>query len=188
MLPNKIRWTLATAFVLLLGSPPAFAQMMGEWGGGMGMMGGGMHGAPPATGHRGMASPGFGFGYEAPWISLALAHAREIELTADQVNGLAAVRDEFQKEAVRLAGEIRRAEAELGLFYTQRPVNLQAVEAKIRGIAGLEAELRLGRARTLEKGLSLLTAEQQQKLDGIAQTMGHMRGAFMPGGPWEFGR
>jgi Spy/CpxP family protein refolding chaperone len=135
-----------------------------------------------------MAPQAFTFGYEAPWISFALAHAKEIELTTDQINGLTALRDEFQREALRLTGEIQRTEGELQLLYTRRPVDLQAVEAKTRAIAGLEADLRLGRVRTVDKGLSLLTPEQQQKLSGIAQSMGQMRGAFRRGGPWEFGR
>ncbi len=183
----KIRWILATGLALLLGGTPALAQMMGESGGEMGMMGGRMHGAPPAAGSPGMA-PQVAFSYEAPWISFALAHAKEIELTTDQINRLTALRDEFQKEALRLTGEIQRTEAELQLLYTRRPVDLPAVEAKTRAIAGLEGDLRLGRVRTVEKGLSLLTPEQQQKLSGVAQSMGQMRGAFRPGGPWEFGR
>lgn len=153
----KIRWVVATSLVLLLASTlPASAQMMG--------------------------SPPLALDYEAPWISFALGHARELELTADQVKDLTALRDEFQKEAMRLTGETRDAEGELRLLYNRKPLDLQAVEAKIRAIAALGADLRLGRVRTLEKAFVLLAPAQQQKLSGIAQSMGWMRGASMMGG------
>ena len=113
----KIRSMLATAVVLLLvGALPVSAQMMGGGGqmmggdmmGMMGMMGGGAsEGA--TTGCPGMSGQAAAFGDERPWISFALAHEKELGLTADQVKELTALRDEFQKEAVRLANEIRAA-------------------------------------------------------------------------------
>jgi Spy/CpxP family protein refolding chaperone len=135
-----------------------------------------------------MAGQPVAFDQKGPWISLALDHAEELDLSVDQVKGLTALREEFQKEAVRLAGEIRAAEAEMGQIYERTPVDLQAVEAKIRAIAGLEADLRLGRVKTLETGKALLTSEQQQKLGRIAQSMGWPRGAFMMGSPPGFTR
>lgn len=184
----KVRGVLATGLVLLLGgTPPASAQMMGGGTGMMGtmdMMGRGMH-EPAVTGCPGMPGQPVAFGSEGPWISSALAHAKELGLSPDQVKGLTALRDEFQKEAARLTGEIRAAEAELRASYGQKPLNLQAVEAKIRAIAALEADLRLGRVKTLEKGNTLLTPEQQQKLGGIAQSKGWGHGASMMSGTPE---
>lgn len=114
----KIRSMLATAVVVLLvGAVPASAQMMGGGGGMMGgdmmgmmgMMGGTSEGA--TTGCPGMSGQAAAFGDERPWISFALAHEKELGLTADQVKELTALRDDFQKEAVRLANEIRAARA-----------------------------------------------------------------------------
>jgi Spy/CpxP family protein refolding chaperone len=182
----KMRGIFVIGLVLLVaGALPASAQMMGggsEMRGMADMMGRGTEG-PAATGCPGMTGEPVAFGDEGPWISFALAHARELELTADQLRGLTAVRDEFQKEAIRLAAEVRTAEAELRQIYRRKPVDLQAAEAKIRAIAGMEADLRLGRVKALEKGQALLTPEQQQKLSGW-----RVRGAFLMGGPWEFTR
>ncbi len=187
----KIRGILAIGLALLLGSTlPASAQMMGGGSGEMGtmdMMGRGMH-EPAMTDCPGMAGQSIAFGSERPWISFALAHAGELGLSPNQVQGLTALRDEFQKEAVRLTGDIRAAEAELQVLYGQKPLNLQAVEAKIRAIAGLEADVRLGRVKVLEKGNALLTPEQQQKLGGIGQSRGWRHGASMMGGPPEVTR
>ena len=187
----KTRWVLATGLVLLLGGTlPASGQMMGGGGGTMGpmdMMGRGMH-EPAMTDCPGMAGQSVAFGSERPWISFAIAHAGELGLSPNQVQGLAALRDEFQKEAVRLTGNIRAAEAELQVLYGQKPLNLQAVEAKIRAIAALEADLRLGRVKALEKGNALLTSEQQQKLSDITRSMGRMRGALTGSAPTEVTR
>ncbi|HEU5393594.1 MAG TPA: Spy/CpxP family protein refolding chaperone [Candidatus Methylomirabilis sp.] len=187
----KSGWLVATALTLLLiGTLPASGQMMGGGGATMGpmdMMGRGMH-EPAMTDCPGMAGQSIAFGSERPWISFALAHAGELRLSPNQVQGLAALRDEFQKEAVRLTGDIRATEAELQTLYAQKPLNLQAVEAKIRAIAALEADVRLGRVKVLEKGNALLTPEQQQKLSDIARSMGRMRGALRGSPPAEVTR
>ena len=169
------------AVLLLLGAVPASAQMMGGtggmMGGSMGMMGmgRGMHGG--AAGGFCPASAGETTSFERPWISFALQHAGELGLTADQVKQLTALRDDFQKEAIRLTADIRSAEVDLRRLYAQRPLDLGTVEGKLRAIANLETSLRLARLRTLDKGWTLLTAEQQQKLDGHDQGMGRMHGA-----------
>ena len=169
----KIGRIVAIGIVLLLGfGLPASAQMMGggsEMMGGMTeMMSGEMHGAGPSSGCPAMSVQPVVFGDERPWLSFALAHSDEISLTADQVKGLTALRDDFQKEATRLVGEVRTAQGDLRRLYSQTPRDLRAVEAKVRAIAALEAELSIARVRTLEKGRTLLTAEQQQKLSTIA--------------------
>lgn len=181
-----IRGILAMGLVLLVGGAlPASAQMMGGAGGMTGMMGGGMPGGAATTGCPGMTGRPAGLGYEGPWLSFALAHARELDLTPDQVKGLTALREEFEKEALRLVGEIRAAEADVWQLERRTPVDIRGLEAKIRAVAGLEADLRIGRLKTIEKGLALLTPDQRQKLTGIAQSMGRMHGAMMMGGPGE---
>lgn len=190
----RMRSKLAAGLVLLLaGAAPATAQMMGggddHMGGGgmmgggmtgmMDMMRGGMHGGAAAVDCPGMAAETVAFGDERPWVSVALAHAKDLELTTDQVKGLTALREDFQKDAARLAGEIRTAEAELGRLYARKPADLQAVETKIRAIADLEAALRIARVKTLEKAGAFLTAEQQKKLGELGRHMGRMHGAGM---------
>ncbi|MBI1734567.1 MAG: hypothetical protein HYR51_05275 [Candidatus Rokubacteria bacterium] len=168
-----------SAALVLLGTVPAAAQMMGGTGGmiggPMGMMGRSMHGA--AGGGRCAASAGEATSFERPWISFALQHATELGLAADQVKQLTALRDDFQKEAIRLTADIRSAEVDLRRLYSQRPLDLAAVEEKLRAIAGLETSLRVARLRTLDRGWALLTTDQQKKLDGHDRGMGRMHGA-----------
>ena len=192
----RMRSKLAAGLVLLLaGAAPAAAQMMGGGDGHMGgggmmggrmtgmmdMMRGGTHGGATAADCPGMTAEAAAFSDERPWLSVALAHAKDLELTTDQVKGLTALREDFQKDAARIVGDIRTAEAELGRLYARKPADLQAVETKIRAITDLEAALRIARVKTLEKAGAFLTAEQQKKLGELGRHMGRMRGAGMAG-------
>jgi hypothetical protein len=183
----KTRWALAVAMtVILAGVVPATAQMMGGSGpmpgmsemmGMMGMMGRGQPAAGPMAGCPGMTATPAVFGYEAPWISFALAHEKELALTPDQVKALTTLREEFGKDATRLIQDIRTAETALDQLYAQKPLDLSAVEAKIKEIATREAELRIARVKALDKGVGLLTDVQRQKLFETARPMGRMMGA-----------
>ncbi|OGL01637.1 MAG: hypothetical protein A3I14_17715 [Candidatus Rokubacteria bacterium RIFCSPLOWO2_02_FULL_73_56] len=164
----KARTLIAAGAVLLLaGTTPALAQMRGPGSGTSGMTGS-MPGMPAGAGE--CHGEPVAFGDERPWVSIALAHAKDLGLTPEQEKALTTLRDGFQQDALRLAGEIRAAEVELRRLRTQKPVDLGAVEARIRAIAGLEGDLRLARARTLEKGGAVLTAEQQAKLASLARS------------------
>lgn len=176
---------VAVGLVLILtGGVPASAQMRGGGTGTMGMMGtmpmtamrG--HGPGPAMG----ACPGMGaqptaFDPERPWITFALAHAKDLELSDEQIKQLGGLRDEFVNEAGRLVQDIRAGEQALAQLYAQTPLDLAAVEAKIKEIAGRQADVRILRLKTLRKGADFLTGEQRQKLFDPAGRMGAMMGA-----------
>jgi Spy/CpxP family protein refolding chaperone len=183
----KTRWTVAIGLALLLaGSWPASAQMMGGQSGQGGMMGPGMidmMGRGMPGGAAGMGDcPGMAAepaaAYERPWISFALAHGKDLALTPDQLKALTTLREEFQKDSARWAQDIREGEAALTTLYTQKPLDLTAIEAKIKELAAKQAELRLARVKAIDKGVALLTEEQRQKLFETSRTMGRMMGAF----------
>lgn len=173
-------WIAVIGLILVLaGSVPASAQMMG---GGSGMMGMEMGmrmmemmgpGPAPAADHcPGMVGQPIAFGYERPWISFALAHAKDLELTLDQVKALTTLREDFLKEAARISQEIQAGEDTLAQLYAQKPLDLTAIEAKIKEITALQGELRIARVKTLQKGVGLLSDEQRQKLFESSRTMG----------------
>ena len=118
----------------------------------MGQMGGMMSGMP-------MGHPG-----ERPLITRALEQREQLGLSADQVKALEAARAEFAEDAKRRRADIEAAEQELGALLGQPTVDLVQAEAKVRQIASLQADLRLARVKTLEKGKAILTAEQRAKL------------------------
>jgi Spy/CpxP family protein refolding chaperone len=181
---------LVFAALLALAAAPASAQMVGgpagaPMGGGMGdmmrmmdMMGRGMAGGAAGMDCPGMAVEPTALGYERPWITFALTHAKELALTSDQVKALTALRDEFQKDATRWVQDIREGEMALTTLYAQKPLDLTAIEAKLKDLGAKQAELRLARVKAIDKGVALLTEEQRRKLFDTSRAMGRMMGAF----------
>lgn len=104
---------------------------------------------------------------ERPLISLALQNKDQLGLTADQVTQLESLRAEFQKEAIRRSADIQVADTELAELLGAEPVDLAKIEAKLRQLGGLQADFRLSRIRTLEKGKALLTPDQRKKLTSL---------------------
>jgi Spy/CpxP family protein refolding chaperone len=47
------------------------------------------------------------------------------------------------------------------------PVDMSKVEAKVREVEGLRADLRVARIRTVEKGKEQLTSDQREKLEAL---------------------
>jgi Spy/CpxP family protein refolding chaperone len=125
-----------------------------------------------------MAAEPVALGYERPWITLAITHANELALTPDQVKALTALRDEFQKDATRWVQDIREGERALATLYAQKPLDLAAIEAKLKDLGAKQAELRLARVKAIDKGVTLLTEEQRQKLFDTWRAMGRMMGAL----------
>ena len=178
----KRGWIVAVGLVLALtGAVPASAQMMGGGSRTMGMMGPGQGQA--MGGCPGMGAQPSAFDPERPWITFALAHAKALGLSDEQVTQLGGLRDEFLKDAGRLVQDIRAGRDALAHLYAQTPLDLSAVEAKIREIAGREAELRIARVKTLQKGAALLTDEQRRKIFDPSWRMGRMMGATEPSPP-----
>jgi len=116
-------------------------------------------------------------------ITIMLHHRGELGLTPDQVSRLETLRDEFAREAIRREADIRIAELDLGALLAADPVDLPRVEAKVRELAQLQAELRIARLRTIEQGKAVLTPEQRSRLQAmLAGGMPHGPGR-MPRGP-----
>ncbi|MCI0370549.1 MAG: Spy/CpxP family protein refolding chaperone [candidate division NC10 bacterium] len=151
-----------------------------------GMMGGGM-----MRGMGGDRAPG----HEGPLISLMLQMKDQLGLSLKQVQVLRDLRAAFEKEAIQRGAEIRVAEVDLREALAQEQVDLGRAEALVRKIAGLRAESRLSRIRTLEKGKGVLTPEQLAKFREAGHQMarggmggGHMGPGMMgPGGPGGVG-
>ncbi len=117
-------------------------------------------------------------GHEGPLISIMLTHAQELGLSPDQVQKLQELRIGFEKETVRRNADIRVAEIDLNALLEKAQWDLNAIDAKVKQIAGLRGDLRFARIKTLAAGRALLTPEQLQKLRQIGHRMGP------PGDQW----
>ena len=101
---------------------------------------------------------------ERPLISFMLHRRDELKLTPEQVQALEGLRADFQREAIRREADIRVAELDLQALLQVEPVDLARVEAKVREIAQLQADLRVARIRVIEQGKAQLTPEQRTTL------------------------
>lgn len=101
---------------------------------------------------------------ERPLITFMLRHRDDLGLSPEQVRALEQLRSDFQREAIRKEADLRIAEIDLASLLEAEKVDLAQVEAKIREVERLRADLRFARIRTIEQGKEQLTAEQRKKL------------------------
>lgn len=105
-----------------------------------------------------------------PLISAALRLRQELGLSPAQVTSLEQLRADYQREAIRRSADIRLAAVDLRALLRPDPADpekradMGQVEAKIREIERLRADLQIGRIRALEQGRAVLTPEQREKL------------------------
>ncbi len=142
--------------------PPMGPGMMGPGGMGPGMMmgpggmmGGGMMG-PGATNDR-------------PWITFMLDHREELALSNEQVGRLFNLRDRFAKEARTKSEALEKVESALDQLLGPGPVDLRAVEAKLKEAEAIRTDLRLSRIKVIEEGKAVLTLEQRAKFAELAK-------------------
>ena len=100
-------------------------------------------------------------------ISLMLRNRERLGLTVDQVKHLEQLRNDFAKESIRSEANLRIAELDLTSLLEAQPVDMARVEAKIREIERIRADLRIARVRSIEKGKAQLSADQRRKLQEL---------------------
>lgn len=115
-------------------------------------------------------------GREQPLLSLALRHRTGLALSEDQAKTLEGLVDRFRKEGEQRAGDIEAAERDLAALLKQEPTDLAKVEAKVREIEAVRANLRIARIKTIAEGRAALTPEQRQKLEALLATGSRPRG------------
>lgn len=111
-------------------------------------------------------------GRERPQLSLALQNRAELGLTEPQIMTLEGLVQRFRGTAKQRMREIEAAEAELAALLKQDVSAGPQVEAKVRAVETLRADLRLERIRTIAEGRAALGAEQRTKLDQLAAASG----------------
>ena len=104
---------------------------------------------------------------EGPPISMIIRNREKLDLSSEQVKDLERLRNDFEKESIRKEAAIRVAKLELREFLDAQPVDMTKVEAKVREIERLRADLRFARIRTVQKAKEQLSVEQRQKLEEL---------------------
>jgi Spy/CpxP family protein refolding chaperone len=110
---------------------------------------------------------------EAPWISIALRHQSELNLTPDQVANLEKIRTLYRDQSTPIQEQLRAVEGELASSLQETPANLIQAKLKIEQAEKLRSQLRYLRVEALENGRSVLTAQQRDQLKNLASARRH---------------
>lgn len=145
---------------------------------------------PGQPGRPGMRGPRGGMQrphamWRAP-LTMMLRHRDELGLSAAQVQSLDKLRGDFMREAIRRDADRKIARLDLGALLRPDPadpmkaVDMAKVEAKVREIERMRADVQVARIRTIETGKAQLTPEQRTKFAGL---LAQMRTRWQRGGP-----
>lgn len=105
---------------------------------------------------------------ERPLISQMLSNKEHLQLTAEQVRKLEQLRDNFQRQSIRVDADLKIIEMDIAALLENDPVQAAKVEQKIREAEKLRADIRIGRIRVFEQAKALLNAEQKKKLQDLS--------------------
>lgn len=111
-------------------------------------------------------------GVEAPWISIALRHQKELSLNPDQVTNLEKIRTLYRDQSAPIQEQLRVTESEITGVLQETPANLIQAKLKIEQAEKLRSQLRYLRAEALENGKSMLTAQQRDQLKSLVSSRG----------------
>jgi Spy/CpxP family protein refolding chaperone len=124
------------------------------------------------TGESGPARPRMHrmLGVEAPWISIALRHQKELSLNSDQVASLEKIRTLYRDQSTPIEEQLRATESEINGALQETPANLIQAKLKIEQAEKLRSQLRYLRVEALENGKSVLTAQQRDQLKNLVSS------------------
>jgi hypothetical protein len=100
---------------------------------------------------------------DRPLISLMLKYKDYLRLSSEQVKKLEQLRDNFQRQSIRVEADMRILDLDIAGLLDQPNVDVPKVEQKIRELEKLRADLRIARVRAVEQAKAVLTAEQRKK-------------------------
>jgi len=105
---------------------------------------------------------------QRPVISELLSNKEYLQLTAEQVRKLEQLRDNFQRQSIRVDADLKIIEMDIAALLENEPVEVAKVEQKIREGEKLRADIRIGRIRVIEQAKALLNAEQKKKAQELS--------------------
>jgi Spy/CpxP family protein refolding chaperone len=133
----------------------------------------GMMGEGPEMGH-GFMGKGFGMmGGEQHLLKKLMS----LGLDEKQNEAIKGIVRTTQKETIKKRADLSVARIELQELLDEDPVNMTAVEPKVKQIESLETDIHLSRIKTLEAIKSKLTPDQRKKLKEMREPgmMGKMK-------------
>jgi Spy/CpxP family protein refolding chaperone len=189
---KRVKVALLLVFLLVIFSAgSSYAQMCGC----VGKMGEEMHGGMPMKGemkHAGMEGMGGMMGMSGEdhpmWQRL-----KGLGLDEKQKEAVNAIRSRVMKEMIKKRADKQIAKLELKDILGKDPVDMKAVEAKLKQIEAIGTDMHLSHIKTMEEVKATLTPEQKKKMKEMIDMgpmkggMGMMQGCGMMGGMMQRG-
>jgi len=91
-------------------------------------------------------------------------HLKSLNLDERQKVFIGEIKSRMKKETIRRTAEMRIAQIELKDLLTQEPVDMKAVEAKVKQLETMRTEMQLSHIKAMEECKTKLTPEQRKKL------------------------
>jgi Spy/CpxP family protein refolding chaperone len=101
--------------------------------------------------------------HSAHYLKHLLKHAKEIELTQDQITKLKAIQLEFKRSEARLAADAKVAKLELDALLEDEQADLNAIKAKVEQLKKAEAACLFEGIKSKRTATALLTPDQREK-------------------------
>lgn len=142
------KWIVGLGAAGLLTAMTAFPVFADE---GHGMMGHGGHDQEEQADHSGH------------YLKHLLKHAKEIELTQDQITKLKAIQLDFKRSEARLEADTKVAKLELHALLEDEQVDLNAIKAKVEQLKKAEGACLFEAIKSKRTAMALLTPDQREK-------------------------
>ena len=126
----------------------------------------------PGPGH-----PGMGMEMEHPLLWLDLPR---LNIDKNRMDAIREIEGKALKDGIRKRAELQVASIELGELLAKDPVDMRAVETKLKQIEALRTDMQFSRIKAIEEIKGKLTSEERKKLKEFIETV-HMR----PPLPWD---
>jgi Spy/CpxP family protein refolding chaperone len=172
---KKLAVISAAVFILALAGL-AFGDM-DDPGMGPGMMGNcGMHGNMMGAGMMG----------DCGMCGIMMDRLTDLNLDEQQRTAINAIKSKMMKDTIRKSADMRIAQIELNDLLQQDPLDMKAVEAKMKQLESMRTEMRLSHLKAMEDIKAKLTPEQRKEflqmleerpmMKGMGMMRGHMSG------------
>lgn len=111
-------------------------------------------------------------------------HLMGLGLDEEQKEAIREIKHRLMKETIKKRADKKIAHLEMKDLLEKDPVDMNAVEAKLRQIEAIETDIRLSHIKAMEEVKAKLTPEQKKKMKEMIE-MGPMMGGGMMGGMME---
>ncbi|MCA9472544.1 MAG: Spy/CpxP family protein refolding chaperone [Nitrospirales bacterium] len=177
-------------------SPHHKMNYSGHGGSHHGTMGGAHHGSGYEKGHGSSLNYGTHMGPHqsaSEFIEHVLKFKDGMAITDEQAAKLRSVETEFKKEKIKMKAEVELANLDLHELLKNEESSLSDIEAKLKNVHNLEADLLMASIKAKREARAVLTDEQRSRMKAVhdrikAYSSGGMSAKGHPGGYKHHGK